>query len=52
MLQEGVTELEQRKQILQVSLEQLERRQERVRKEMRTSFCWGFPRYGDSSSGF
>jgi len=39
MLQEGLTELEQRKQILQVSLEQLERRQERIRKEMRTSFA-------------
>lgn len=39
MLQEGVTELEQRKQTLQLSLEQLERRQERIRKEMRTSFA-------------
>lgn len=39
MLQEGVTELEQRKQSLQVSLEQLERRRERIRAEMRTSFA-------------
>lgn len=39
MLQEGVTELEQRKQTLQVSLEQLERRQERIRAEMRKSFA-------------
>lgn len=39
MLQEGVTELEQRKQTLQVSLEQLERRRERIRNEMRTSFA-------------
>lgn len=39
MLQEGVSELEQRKQSLQVSLEQLERRRERIRAEMRTSFA-------------
>lgn len=39
MLQEGVTELEQRKQTLQVSLEQLERRQERIRAEMRKNFA-------------
>lgn len=39
MLQEGVTELEQRKQTLLVSLEQLERRRERIRAEMRTSFA-------------
>jgi hypothetical protein len=39
MLLEGVTELEQRKQTLQVSLEQLERRRERIRNEMRTSFA-------------
>jgi vacuolar-type H+-ATPase subunit H len=39
MLQEGLTELEQRKQTLQVSLEQLERRRERIRNEMRTSFA-------------
>lgn len=39
MLQEGLTELEQRKQTLLVSLEQLERRRERIRNEMRTSFA-------------
>lgn len=39
MLQEGLTELEQRKQTLQVSVEQLERRRERIRAEMRTSFA-------------
>lgn len=39
MLQEGLTELEQRKQTLLVSLEQLERRRDRIRNEMRTSFA-------------
>ena len=39
ILQEGLTELEQRKQTLQVSVEQLERRRERIRAEMRTSFA-------------
>ena len=39
MVQEGVTELEQRKQALQISVEQLERRRERIRAEMRTSFA-------------
>ena len=39
MLQEGLIELEQRKQTLQVSVEQLERRRDRIRAEMRTSFA-------------
>jgi hypothetical protein len=39
MVQEGLRELEQRKQTLQISVEQLERRQERIRAEMRTSFA-------------
>jgi hypothetical protein len=39
LVQDGLSELEQRKQALQISVEQLERRQERVRNEMRTSFA-------------
>ncbi len=39
MVEEGVSELEQRKQALQLSVEQLERRRERIRAEMRTSFA-------------
>lgn len=39
MVQDGLRELEQRRQNLQLSIEQLERRQERVRTEMRTSFA-------------
>ncbi len=39
MVQEGLSDLEQRKQALQVSVEQLERRRERIRAEMRTSFA-------------
>jgi myosin heavy subunit len=39
MIQEGLTELEQRKQALQLSVEQLERRRERIRTEMRTTFA-------------
>ena len=39
LVQDGLSELEQRKQVLQVSIEQLERRRERVRNEMRTSFA-------------
>ncbi|MBE9181813.1 DUF3086 domain-containing protein [Oculatella sp. LEGE 06141] len=39
LVQEGLTELERRKQTLQISVEQLERRQERIRAEMRTSFA-------------
>ena len=39
MVQEGLSELEQRKQALQISIEQLERRRERIRTEMRTTFA-------------
>ncbi len=39
LVQEGLRELEQRKQTLQISIEQLERRQERIRAEMRSSFA-------------
>ena len=39
MTQEAVSELEQRKQTLLISIEQLERRQERIRNEMRTTFA-------------
>ena len=39
LVQEGLSQLEQRKQTLQVAVEQLERRQERIRAEMRTSFA-------------
>jgi len=39
MVQEGLSELEQRKQALQISVEQLERRRERIRAEMRTTFA-------------
>ncbi|MEO1558334.1 MAG: DUF3086 domain-containing protein, partial [Cyanobacteria bacterium J06632_19] len=39
MTQEGLSELEQRKQTLLISIEQLERRQERIRNEMRTTFA-------------
>ncbi|MEA5616931.1 DUF3086 domain-containing protein [Cronbergia sp. UHCC 0137] len=39
MVQEALVQLEQRKQTLQISVEQLERRQERIRQEMRTSFA-------------
>ncbi|HEY9711036.1 MAG TPA: DUF3086 domain-containing protein [Oculatellaceae cyanobacterium] len=39
MVQEGLSELEQRKQTLQISVEQLERRRERIRTEMRTTFA-------------
>lgn len=39
MIQEGLSELEQRKQALQISVEQLERRRERIRAEMRTTFA-------------
>ncbi|MGK7876842.1 MAG: DUF3086 domain-containing protein [Xenococcaceae cyanobacterium] len=39
MVKEGMRELEQRKQALQISVEQLERRRERIREEMRTSFA-------------
>ncbi|MGD1913479.1 MAG: DUF3086 domain-containing protein [Rivularia sp. (in: cyanobacteria)] len=39
MTQEALAELEQRKQTLVISVEQLERRQERIRNEMRTTFA-------------
>jgi chaperonin cofactor prefoldin len=39
LVKEGLTELERRKQTLQISIEQLERRQERIRAEMRTTFA-------------
>lgn len=39
LVQEGLSELEQRKQTLQISIEQLERRRERIRTEMRTTFA-------------
>lgn len=39
LVKEGLTELEQRKQTLQIAVEQLERRQERIKAEMRTSFA-------------
>ncbi|WP_414622691.1 DUF3086 domain-containing protein [Calothrix sp. CCY 0018] len=39
MTQEALSELEQRKQTLSISIEQLERRQERIRNEMRTTFA-------------
>lgn len=39
LVQESLSELEQRRQSLQISVEQLERRQERVQAEMRRSFA-------------
>lgn len=39
LLREGLSDLEQRRQTLQLAVEQLERRQERIREEMRTSFA-------------
>jgi multidrug efflux pump subunit AcrA (membrane-fusion protein) len=39
LVQESLVQLEQRKQTLQISVEQLERRQERIRNEMRTTFA-------------
>jgi chaperonin cofactor prefoldin len=39
LVKEGVSDLEQRKQTLQLAVEQLERRQERIRNEMRTTFA-------------
>lgn len=39
VVQEALFQLEQRKQALQISVEQLERRQERIRNEMRTTFA-------------
>lgn len=39
IVEQSLAELEQRKQALQISVEQLERRQDRIRKEMRTTFA-------------
>ncbi len=39
LVSEAVSQLEQRKQALQVEVEKLERRRDRVQKEMRTSFA-------------
>lgn len=39
LIRESLSQWEQRKQTLQIAVEQLERRQERVRAEMRTSFA-------------
>ena len=39
LVQEALTELEQRKQALQISVEQLERRRDRIREEMRKNFA-------------
>jgi Protein of unknown function (DUF3086) len=39
VVQEALSSLEQRKQALTISVEQLERRQERIRAEMRTNFA-------------
>lgn len=39
LVKEGLSELEQRKQTLQIAVDQLERRQERIKNEMRTSFA-------------
>lgn len=39
LVQESLSELEQRKQTLQIAVEQLERRRDRIREEMRKSFA-------------
>lgn len=39
MIQQGTAELEQRKRTLQMEVEKLERRQERIQAEMRTTFA-------------
>jgi uncharacterized protein YukE len=39
MVQQGTAELEQRKRTLQMEIEKLERRQERIQAEMRTTFA-------------
>ncbi len=39
LVTEAVSDLEQRKQTLQISVEQLERRKERIQEEMRTTFA-------------
>ena len=39
MIEEGLRELKDRKNVLQIEIEKLERRQERIRQEMRTNFA-------------
>ncbi|MGB5595313.1 MAG: DUF3086 domain-containing protein [Crocosphaera sp.] len=39
MVQQGLSELQQKKQTLELSVEQLERRRDRIREEMKTSFA-------------
>jgi hypothetical protein len=39
MVQESISELEQRKQALQIAVEQLEKRRDRIREEMRKNFA-------------
>ncbi|MBD2139300.1 DUF3086 domain-containing protein [Anabaena sp. FACHB-1237] len=39
IVQDSLSQLEQRKQTLQITVEQLERRQERIRNEMKTTFA-------------
>ena len=39
VVKEGLNDLEQRRQTLQVAVDQLERRQERIRNEMKTTFA-------------
>jgi len=39
LVQDGLGDLEYRRQTLQIAIEQLERRQERIRNEMRTTFA-------------
>jgi small-conductance mechanosensitive channel len=39
MVEEGVKELEQKRQSLEISIQKLERRQERIKEEMRTTFA-------------
>ncbi|PPT04911.1 hypothetical protein CKA32_002852 [Geitlerinema sp. FC II] len=39
LIQEGLSELEKRKQQLKISIEKLERRQDRIRQEMRSTFA-------------
>jgi hypothetical protein len=39
IVKEGLSDMEQRRQTLQISIEQLERRQDRIRTEMKTTFA-------------
>lgn len=39
LVEEGLSDLQQRRQALQLSIEQLERREERIRQEMQTTFA-------------